>query len=325
MFRNLLLFFLSTCSLAAAAQNLEIISTGNGTNLRGIGGFKNTVWVSGSNGYTGRSADGGKTWEWRQVPGFETNDFRDIAVLNENTALLMAIASPAYILKTTDGGHSWKTVYENRDTAMFLDAMAFSGSKTGYVLGDPVRGKIFIAQTTDAGNSWIQLPGPAALPGEAFFAASGSNLIVSGKKLRMVSGGTVSRLFDGSKTTRLSLMQGSASTGANSIAALGSRLMIAGGNFQDPGRQDSVLLFSTDAGKTFRLPHNGPAGYRSVVAPLTQDTWITCGLNGVDITTDGGLNWKPVSDKPFNAIFINQETKTAYLAGPKGTVGRIQF
>ncbi|MCD2421524.1 YCF48-related protein [Niabella pedocola] len=325
MFRNLLLFFLCTCGLASAAQNLEIISTGNGTNLRGIGGIKNTIWVSGSNGYTGRSADGGKTWKWQQVPGFETHDFRDIAVLDENTALVMAIASPAYILKTTDGGRSWKKVYENRDTAMFLDAMAFSGAKTGYVIGDPIRGKIFIGQTADAGNSWKQVPGPAALPGEAFFAASGSNLVVAGNKLRMVSGGTVSRFFDGSKTTVLPLMQGSATMGANSIAALGSRLMIAGGDFQDPSRKDSVLLLSTDGGKTFRFPHKGPAGYRSAVAPLNKDTWIACGLTGIDVSTDGGLNWTPVSDKPFNAIFINPATKTAYLAGPKGTVGCIRF
>ncbi|MCF3107842.1 YCF48-related protein [Niabella sp. CC-SYL272] len=325
MFRNLLLFFLCTGSFASASQNLEIISTGNGTNLRGIGGFKNTIWVSGSNGYTGRSADGGQTWQWQQVPGFENRDFRDIAVLDENTAILMGIASPAYILKTTDSGHSWKTVYENRDTAMFLDAMTFTGRKMGYVIGDPVRGNIFIARTTNAGNNWEQLPGPAALPGEAFFAASGSNLVVSGKKIRMVSGGTASRLFDDRNVTVLPLLQGTASAGANSIAVLDSRMMIAGGDFQHPDRRDSVLLLSTDGGKTFRLPQHGPGGYRSAVAPLNQLTWITCGLNGVDVTTDGGLNWKPVSDKPFNTIFINAATKTVYLAGPKGTVGQILF
>lgn len=325
MFRNLLLLFLCAGSFAPASQNLEILSTGNGTNLRGIEGFKNTLWASGSNGYTGRSVDGGKTWKWEQVPGYETHDFRDISVLDENTALIMAISSPAYILKTTDGGRSWKTVYENRDTAMFLDAMAFSGRKNGYVIGDPVRGNIFIARTTNAGSSWEQLPGPAALPGEAFFAASGSNVIISGKKLRMVSGGSVSRLFDGSKTTVLPLMQGSASRGANSIASLGGRLMITGGDFQDPNRHDSVLVVSTDGGKTFWPPKHPPAGYRSAVAPINQNTWIACGLNGVDITTDGGLNWKPVSDRPFNSICIDPGTKTAYLAGPKGTVGRIRL
>ncbi|WP_018626755.1 WD40/YVTN/BNR-like repeat-containing protein [Niabella aurantiaca] len=322
MFKSLLFVFLSACSLGATSQNLEIIASERPTNLRGIGGVKNTIWVSGSNGYIGRSTDAGRTWEWKQVPGFETNDFRDIAVLDTNTALVMAIASPAYILKTTDGGNSWKTVYENRDTAMFLDAMIFAGQKKGYVIGDPVLGKIFIAQTTDAGNTWMPRPGPTALPGEAFFAASGTNLTVTGTKVLMASGGSTSRLFDNGNTIRLPLMQGTASTGANSIAAMGSLLMIAGGDFQNPNRSDSVLLISKDSGNTFRQPENGPRGYRSAVAPLNQRIWVTCGLNGVDITTDGGKNWRPVSGQPFNSIYIDRATKTAYLSGPKGTIAR---
>ncbi|WP_300601194.1 YCF48-related protein [Niabella sp.] len=325
MFKNLLLFFLCCCSLAAASQDLEIINSGKATNLRGIGAFNKTIWVSGSNGYIGRSSDAGKTWKWQQVPGFEMHDFRDIAVLDENTALVMAIASPAYILKTVDGGRSWKTVYENRDTAMFLDAMAFAGREKGYVIGDPIQGKIFIARTSDAGNSWEPLPGPAAVQGEAFFAASGSNLFIRNRKPLMVSGGSVSRLFDGDNSVVLPLMQGTATTGANSIAAQGSLLMIAGGDFQYPNRRDSVLLVSRNGGKTFRLPKNAPGGYRSAVAPLNRNTWLTCGLNGVDITTDGGLNWKPVSNQPFNSIYTDPASKTAFLAGPRGSVARIRF
>lgn len=322
MTRSLLFIFMHLYAFIAVAQQPEVIATGIRTNLRGIAGFKNTLWVSGSNGYIGRSADAGKSWEWKQVPGFEAKEFRDIEVLDEQTALIMAIASPAYILKTTDAGHTWKTVYENRDTAMFLDAMVFANRKTGYMIGDPVHNRIFIAQTTNAGDSWAAMAGPAALPGEAFFAASGSNLIISGKKPVMVSGGTQSRFFYGNNTTRLPLMQGTQSTGANSIAAFGQVLMIAGGDFQAPDRRDSVLLISKDGGKSFRQPQNGPRGYRSAIAPFNKSTWITCGLNGVDITTDGGLNWKAISDRPFNSIYIDPSTKTAYLAGPEGTIAR---
>ncbi|SDD36803.1 WD40/YVTN/BNR-like repeat-containing protein [Niabella drilacis] len=323
MFRYLLFVLLCICGVGAASQNLEILTSGTAANIRGIGVFKNTIWASGSNGYIGRSADAGRSWEWKQVPGFETKDFRDIEVLDEHTALIMAIASPAYILKTSDDSHTWKTVFENRDSAMFLDAMAFADKQRGYVIGDPVQNSLFIAQTKDGGNSWAPVPGPAALPGEAFFASSGSNLVISRQKPVMVSGGVHSRIFKGSKITRLPLMQGRQSTGANSIAALGPILMIAGGDFQDPARSDSTLLISRDGGKTFQQPEKGPGGYRSAIAPVNKNTWVTCGLSGVDITTDGGRHWDPVSDRPFNAVYVEATTGTVYLAGPKGTIARL--
>ena len=37
----------------------------------------------------------------------------------------MAVDAPAYILKTIDGGETWKIVYENKTDGMFLDAMEF--------------------------------------------------------------------------------------------------------------------------------------------------------------------------------------------------------
>ena len=57
----------------------------------------------------------------------------------------MAIAEPAYILKTTDGGETWKVVYENKTKGMFLDAMEFRDPMNGFVVGDPVDGRFFFA------------------------------------------------------------------------------------------------------------------------------------------------------------------------------------
>ncbi|MCH5598365.1 WD40/YVTN/BNR-like repeat-containing protein [Niabella ginsengisoli] len=91
--------------------------------------------------------------------------------MDEKTAIVMGIASPAYILKTADGGKSWKKVYENKDTAMFLDAMVFKNQKEGIVIGDPIDGKIFVAVTNDGGENWKKtnkLALPKAIPGEAF-------------------------------------------------------------------------------------------------------------------------------------------------------------
>src|SRR5574339_938387 len=125
----LLLVFSATniFSQRKALPKVEILNTGVKTSLRGLSVVNNNVvWVSGSNGMVGKSSNAGKNWKWMTVKGFEKNDFRDIEAFDANTAIIMAIpdpenTKPAYILKTTDGGESWKVVYENLTKGMFLD------------------------------------------------------------------------------------------------------------------------------------------------------------------------------------------------------------
>ncbi|HEY4206138.1 MAG TPA: YCF48-related protein, partial [Puia sp.] len=140
--------------LPASAQKVQLLTSGTHSSFRGLSVVNDEViWVSGSNGIVGRSLDGGKTWEWIRVPGHEKNDFRDIEAFDVNTAIIMAIASPAIILKTKDGGRTWRQVYENNDPGMFLDAMEFWNKDSGIVLGDPIKGRLFIAHTFDGGDS----------------------------------------------------------------------------------------------------------------------------------------------------------------------------
>ena len=101
------------------------------------------VWASGSRGTIGKSTDGGKTWKWSIVKGFEQRDFRDIEAFDAATAVIIAVDAPAYILKTVDGGESWKIVYENKKEGMFLDALEFWNEVSGIVIGDPIDRKVF--------------------------------------------------------------------------------------------------------------------------------------------------------------------------------------
>ena len=135
----------------ASAQKLEELTSGTKTSIRGISVVDDKiVWVSGSNGTVGKSVDGGTTWEWMPVKGFEKRDFRDIEAFDKNTAIIIAIAEPAHILKTTDGGANWNIVFTDSTKGMFLDAMDFYNKKNGLVVGDPVGGKIFLAYTRAA-------------------------------------------------------------------------------------------------------------------------------------------------------------------------------
>lgn len=205
------------------AQEIQMLTSGAKVSIRGLSVVDDkTIWVSGSNGSVGRSTDSGKTWKWMSVAGFEKRDFRDIEAFDGATAIIMAIAEPAQILKTTNGGETWKLVYENKTPGMFLDAMEFWNEQSGIVLGDPVNGKFFIARTFDEGNTWQEIPSanlPAADSGEACFASSGTNIRkLDRDEACFVSGGTRSRFFSKNKPVDLPLVQGRQSTGANSIA-----------------------------------------------------------------------------------------------------------
>src|SRR5574339_288303 len=124
----LLLVFSATniYSQRKALPKVEILNTDTKTSLRGLSVVNNNVvWVSGSNGMVGKSSNAGKNWKWMTVKGFEKNDFRDIEAFDANTAIIMSVSEPAYILKTTNGGDTWKVVYENKTKGMLLDAMDF--------------------------------------------------------------------------------------------------------------------------------------------------------------------------------------------------------
>ena len=169
---------------AQPGPRVELLTTGPHVSLRGLSVVSDKiVWVSGSGGTVGRSIDGGATWSWNVVPGYEKRDFRDIEAFDEKTAIIMAIAEPAQLLKTVDGGQTWRIVYENDTPGMFLDAMEFFDAKTGIAVGDPIDGRIFVTRTTDSGNTWQDIPSdqlPKADSGEGCFASSGTNIRILG-------------------------------------------------------------------------------------------------------------------------------------------------
>lgn len=333
------LLFVQLCWLTAGAQKsrvgVELLTTGTNTSLRGLSVVTdNIIWVSGSNGTVGRSSNGGKTWKWLTVKGFEKNDFRDIEAFDASTAIIMAVGDPAYILKTTDGGNSWKVVYENKTRGMFLDAMDFPTIYNGIVIGDPVDGRFFMAKTTDGGDTWMEMPAdqrPVADSGEACFAASGTNIRYFGRDaVFFVSGGLNSRTFINGKAIDAGLVKGKESTGANSIAVYDagkgkatSTMIVAGGDFAADSSAVNNCFYTHDGGKNWKAPHQAPHGYRSCIEYISKKEIVSCGLNGVDYSFDGGRNWTWISKEGFHTVRYAKAGEQVYLAGNNGKIGKL--
>jgi hypothetical protein len=322
------IIFLSTL-FSLNAQTVKLLTSGTKTSLRGLSVVSNNViWASGSNGMVARSIDAGQTWKWITVKGFEKTDFRDIEAFDDKTAIIMGIDSPAYILKTIDAGQTWKTVYQNNTKGMFLDAMDFKSNKNGIVVGDPINGKFFIARTNDGGNTWQEDAFdkfPIADRGEACFASSGTNIrLLNNHKYFLVSGGLSSHFFYNGMPMQLPILQGKESTGANSVAFKNAKMVIVvGGDFSSKDTTTKNCYISKNAGKTWLQPAKSPSGYRSCIEYFYGDTWLTCGLNGVDISLDNGLNFNQISKESFHVCKKTKYGNSVFFAGANGKIGKI--
>jgi photosystem II stability/assembly factor-like uncharacterized protein len=66
--------------------------------------------------------------------------------------------SRSVVLRTTNGGRSWRTVFMKRNNLLLLEAIACPTARTCYVVGSP--GAIFA--TTNAGHAWHEQRSPVS-------------------------------------------------------------------------------------------------------------------------------------------------------------------
>ena len=315
------------------AQSIVQVAQNSQTSLRGLSVVNDRVaWVSGSKGYIGITHNGGKTWVWQQVRGFEKADFRDIEAFSDKEAIIMSSGTPALILKTVDGGVSWQVKYKNTDTAYFLDAMDFADSKHGLVLGDPINNKFVLLETTDAGNTWKPFNNPPnALPGEAAFAASGTCLRVVGDNIFIATGGFSARTITGNikykkwTVAPLPLLKGKSSQGAFSIAKSSDKIIIVGGDYQKDTHQDSSACYSFEHGLSWQFPDKSAAGFQSCVEYISDATFLSTGTPGSNITADGGKTWKKIDGTSYNVCRKAKHGKLVLLAGNGGKIGVLKM
>ena len=339
----ILILYQNSFAQNSGNNSIKILTQKKGVSIRALAVPNlNTIWASGSKGSIARSVNGGTDFEWMQVKGYETRDFRSIHAWDEKEAIIVAVAAPAIILKTKDGGTSWYKVYENADTLMFLDAIHFKDASNGLVVGDPISNHIFLLSTVDKGEHWNEIPSSyfktPLEKGEAFFASSGSNIAQLSKEDFLVSGGLRSRLWINGEALDIPIIQGGTSTGANSMAISpnGNNIMIVGGDFmKDTNRLQNAVglkLFikpnSNQKWQSEKIPYwkidelaGLPNGYRSGVEYITNTILIACGTSGVDISMNKGKNWDLISTESFHVVRKQPTTKAVFLAGGGGRIG----
>jgi photosystem II stability/assembly factor-like uncharacterized protein len=287
------------------------------------------IWAAGSGSRLLRSNDGGKHYTRLLVNTSATLDLRGIQAFDEKVAYVMSSGAGkmSRIYKTRDGGDAWKLLFSGTRPEFFLDALVCISEKECFALSDPVDGKFVLISTSD-GEHWKELPRdtmPAAMPDESAFAASGTCLaIYDHREIYFVTGHGAARVFhspDLGRTwtvTETPIAKGQPSWGAFSIARSGSALVIVGGDYKDDAGADRTVAYSHDEGATWNLTTRPPGGFRSAVAFLDQNTLLTVGTGGEDVSTDQGAYWTRVGDLDLNAIAVLDGA--AWAVGPNATV-----
>lgn len=332
-----IIIFISFFSFQTQSQTLIPLASGKNTSLRGLSVVDDTVaWASGSKGWTARSINGGKTWIWKQIPGYENLDFRDIEAFSANRALLLSAGTPAVILLTTDGGSVWKEVYRNDSPEIFLDGMDFWDADRGLIYGDPIKSKLVLLKTSNGGVNWENISQNNTINlmvGEASFAASGTAIRCDSKgNTWIATGGSKSRIFYSSdygnswNVNDCPIIQGKSSTGPFSIAFYTKKIGIAvGGDYLIDSSRVNNLILTRNSGKAWLKPFSSTFGYRSAVEYVSKLRLIATGPGGTDISNDGGKTWTNLSKIGYHTVRKAKSGKLVLLTGSDGRIASFSY
>ena len=354
MHRLLLIFLLTEVNpIPAQSQDLsvkklQLIHLETETSIRAMEVLnESTVWFAGSRGIFGFTSDGGETWtiDTLEVDSL-SSDLRCLAVLDEQTILLLNAGSPAYIWKSDDIGVTWKVVYENQEDDIFFDALRFTDASNGIAIGDPIHQCFQILTTTDGGETWQHASCntiPQARGGEICFASSNTSVDFIDRTIWFATGALHTRIFSSDdkglhwKAYEVPMLDGKEFTGIFSLDFY-DRVngVIAGGDYEDKAGKILTMSVTNDGGKTWKtVDEESAPPFVSCVQyrPNTGGQVILAAcLPGIYYSDDSGQHWNKLKNEnrkdipgSFYTFRFSPSGKFAWFAGADGTIAKIEF
>jgi hypothetical protein len=298
----------------------------------------NKVWYAANNGNYGFiSLDSSANYSGIIAKENYKIEFRSIAQTSKNIFIL-SVANPALLYRISKNDYKVKLVYQESHEKVFYDSMQFFNDNEGIAIGDPTENCPSMIKTSDGGETWRKITCdklPKFVDGEAFFAASNTNLIIKKNNIWMVSGGKKSRVFYSEdkgntwETAETPIVQGQTMTGSFTADFYDKNIgFIAGGNYEKLEQNFQNKAFTNDGGKTWQLiAENEGFGYASCLQYVPNSggkSIVVVGATGIFYSGDAGIKWNQLSaDKDFYTIrFIDNETA---VAAGKNKIVRINF
>jgi photosystem II stability/assembly factor-like uncharacterized protein len=239
-----------------------------------------------------RTDDAGKSWSVVYENDHKDAFINGIDFWNEKEGVCYGdpMMGLMLMLKTQDGGWSWRLMHPESRPLLVDNEFSFAASGTGIRCYDTERlmistgGEISrLLYSDNQGITWRQMLPP--------------------------------------------IIQGKNSTGIFSFAFRDTMNgVIVGGDYLIDTLSTQNAFYTVDGGLSWTAPETTPRGYRECVTYLNNDTLFTCGPTGIDISTDGGASWKGFSDeKGFHVMRKARSGSLLLLAGKRGRVGVISI
>jgi hypothetical protein len=319
----ILLSFISW-SQTLEIQPVKLIKYGpDSCYARGISIFKNKIYTANSNGmvYSINLKNKKVNEEFHRKVSTNFVELRDIHVINQNYFIAMQSNDKSGIYsKMRDSIISWIP------DSTFFDAMDFSATGRGILIGDPKNDYLQVYLTKDFGENWTKIKKKEfrTFPGEAAFAASGTVAqILNDSTYFIATGGMKSRLLKtndfGETWESFDVpFKNSESSGTFSMH-FWSELegICVGGNYTKPNDTIGTCFITLDGGKSWFTPKKPLSGYKSCVLQVGQQ-FFACGTNGIDVSSDFGKTWTKFSS--LNSCAMTANKNKLYVTLMKGEI-----
>jgi len=256
---------------------------------------QNRGWVAGSSGTLLKTIDGGQTW--RKLYPLTKDNLRDVYFANERIGWLVAERDVlkletndeprTYLLKTEDGGFTWRPVLLNGfDINARLVRAVFTDADRGWVFGETG----VVLATRDGGAHWVRQPSPTKhlLLGGAFADYAHGWLVGAGA--------TILQTSDGGVTWQSGNVRAGAGARFTATSFVGNSL---GWTVGTAGR----VFATSDGGRTwFEQRSNVNDDLSDVKFIDATEGWAVGAQGTLLFTSDGGVHWSAAASGTSHAL-----------------------
>jgi photosystem II stability/assembly factor-like uncharacterized protein len=275
-----------------------VVPGAEGLDFRDVDAFDaNTAYLlaigEGESSRIYKTEDGGAHWTLQFQNRRAAAFFDCMAFWTRARGLAMSdpVEGRFLVIKTEDGGRSWKETGASGMPAALAGEGAFAASGTCVTTGG-------------ASDAWFGTGGPA--------------------------GARVFRTHDGGRSWEVSatpLATGKAAGVFSLSFRDAARGAAVGGDYTLEKEAAGNAAVTDDGGKTWRaVGERRPAGYRSCVARVhgtRGPTLVAVGPSGSDYSIDGGRTWTQLGSEGFHALSVARGGEVAWAVGEQGRIARL--
>ncbi len=236
--------------------------------------------------------NGGDSWQVVFRDSTSGTFFNSLKFANSEMGLAVSdpINGKPFVLKTSDGGKTWRKI-ENIPVSKEGEAN-FAASNT-------------CIEYLPSGKAWIATGGNIA---RVFYSDDfGENWNVS----------------------ETPMIQGSSSSGIFSVCFENDlNGVVVGGTYDKPEQNKNIAAFTTDGGKSWISAEKMPKEYRSCVQQVKNEKVhfvFAVGKTGCDISFDNGKTWNFKAEENYYTFRAVPGKLSGFVAGSEGRIAKVDF